>query len=915
MPLSVIAGLPGSGRSRRIDEVLIDAVRDERAALLVVPSAAEAVRARGRLSRIAPVGVRVATLDGMIEAEWTLHGDGRRFVRDLQRDVLASHALRAAGVSERPGRGAVSLLKAIAERYVSATGEPKARAAGLSGRLVAALGAYEESLQRFGLVGPGEAALHVSRSGAPAEVIAAIGFTTLRPVEEAVLSGWADAGAEVFVSLPWSEGSAATLPSAPLIGSLRARGARVVDLGGSCDDRPAELRRVAVDLFSGSPASEGEGSVRLGIAQGGEAEARLATSFVSDLLAAGASPGSIAVAFAAPSRHAGWLHRAFDDAGISAEWDVSSAVNETPFGRALLQLWAFCQKGMKRESLGAFLRSPFSGVRLEDVDRADIAWRRGGVAEGATLLNRAGEARALVEACRNLAGRLIDADVGRKWKELADRLLVNAYPGDTPVPSLEGSLDAAVHREFCSEIEAAVSLGEKVVTADEIFEAFSASEVSALTAALPGAVHVTSIDRVRRATYDHVVIGGLTASEFPRRGDEDRVEGDAVRRALSVLGVVIDPEESARAERLAFYLAVTAPRRSLALVRRESDDEGRVLRESVFWDEFLDLYRTPGCALADGDHPALDALSLAGVDRHSGSDLMDRGALTDERVLAGLASIEAVSPGEIEVYIGCPYRWFVERRLRPNGPDAVLDRMAAGRVAHEALARFYQRWLEGPPRVTDANVDEAVHRAGEYAAEAAVAAPRPSGLEEERLLAETVPAVQGLVARDAAFLPEAAPVHLEWSFGLAGGDEPVDLGGVSVKGRADRIDIGPEGLVVIDYKRTHASSLAEIQRNGLVQLQLYAAAASQRLGAPIAGGLYRSLAAPDDRGFILRGVAGAFQARDMLDRDGIDEVIAGAIAAAREAAEGMRAGRIAPAPLKERCAYCAAAPFCPEAAH
>jgi RecB family exonuclease len=726
------------------------------------------------------------------------------------------------------------------------------------------------------------------------------------------LSGWADAGADVLVSLPWSEGNAATLSSAPLIQRLRARGACVTDLGSPCDDRTMELRRVATDVFSGLPESEGEGSVRLGVAQGDEAEARLVTSMVSDLLATRVPAGSIAIASAAPSRHAGWLHRALDDAGISAEWDAGSAVAETPFGRALLQLWTFCRKGMERENLGAFLRSPFSGVRLGDADRADIEWRRGGISEGVALLNRAGAARALAETCGDLAGRPVDTDTGNKWKELADRLLSNAYPGSAPVPSLEGALDAAVHREFCDEIEAAVSLGERIVTADELLAAFSSSEVSASTATLPGAIRVTSIDRVRRAAYDHVVIAGLTASEFPRRGGEDRVEGDAVRGALSALGVAIDPEESARSERLAFYLAVTTPRRSLALVRQESDDEGRALRESVFWDEFLDLYRAPGCALAGS--PALDALSLAGVDRHSGSGLTDRGIVADERVLAELASIGAVSPSEIELYIGCPYRWFVERRLKPSGPDIALDRMAAGRIAHEALARFYQRWLLDSPRVTGSNVEEAVRRAGECAVESAAAVPLPSGLEEERLLADTVPAVEGLVARDASFLPGAVPAYLEWTFGLDEGDEPIDLGGVSIKGRADRIDIGPEGLVVIDYKRTRASSLAEIQRNGLVQLQLYAAAASRRLGLPITGGLYRSLAAPDDRGFVLRGVEGVFKARDTLDRDGIDAVIEGAVAAAREAAEGMRAGRIAPVPLKERCAYCAAAPFCPEAA-
>jgi RecB family exonuclease len=824
---------------------------------------------------------------------------------------LAARALVEAGVSVDPGRGAVSLLGMMAVRHAS-TERPIGRATGLPRRLVAALTSYEALLERFGLIESAEAARVLSLGVAPADAVGVIGFSGLIPAQEALLCGWAATGADVLVEIPWSDGTAGTKPSEPLIRRLAAAGARVVDLGGPADDRPAELRRIATQLFSGPAPQAGEGRVRLGIARGDEGEARLIATYLSDLLVAGAQADTVAVAFADPGCHSGWLRTALTDAGVSADWDVMRPVAETPFGRALLRLWAFCRRGMDREDLGAFLRSPFSGAGMDRVDAADIAWRHAGLLSGPGLLPRAGEARYCIDQCRVLASQRIGPESGKNWKSLADRLLSNAYPGTAPVISKDGVLDAAVHRSFCGSVEAAVALGERVLDADELMSAFADCSVTEGGARSVGSILVTSVDRLYRETLDHVIIGGLTSAEFPRRGAEDRMEGDAVRTALSALGIMVDADERTGAERLAFYLAVSSPRRSLALVRRESDDEGRALSESVFWDEFLDLYRAPGGRLADASGLPVDVPSSAGADRREGR-CRERGIVADERVLAELADIRAVSPGAVESYNACPYRWFVERGLRPSTPDRALDRMAAGRTAHEALADFYRRRMGTGARVTPSNVSEALVQARECLDRAIAEAPRPSGLEEQRLLSDVASAVERLVARDVSFLPDFVPAYVEWAFGLQEGDEPVDLGGVLVKGRADRIDIGPEGLVVIDYKRSRVSSLADIARDGLVQLQLYAAAASRRLGLPVAGGLYRSLGTGDDRGFVLSGVSGTFKARDVLDREGVGAVIEQAVGAAREAVEGMRAGRIAPSPAKERCAYCVAAPFCPEA--
>jgi RecB family exonuclease len=291
---------------------------------------------------------------------------------------------------------------------------------------------------------------------------------------------------------------------------------------------------------------------------------------------------------------------------------------------------------------------------------------------------------------------------------------------------------------------------------------------------------------------------------------------------------------------------------------------------------------------------------------------VERGVLEEDGAVRSLACRTALSAGEIETYVDCPYRWYRDYVVRAAGLDVSLDRMAAGSAAHRALALFYRRWRDdhGHRRVTSEFVTEARAVAAQAAQEVIAALPAPSDLEQQQLTASVRSGVLSIVERDAAFLPDCAPAHLEWAFGAAEGDPGVDLGGVTIKGRADRIDVGPAGLVVIDYKRSTAPSRAAIAREGRLQLQLYALAASSRLGLPVAGGLYRRLDRPEDRGFLLSGVPGAFKPNDVVDEAGLQEVLDAAVDTARIAAQGIAASFIEPSADARGCAWCGASAVC-----
>ena len=152
-----------------------------------------------------------------------------------------------------------------------------------------------------------------------------------------------------------------------------------------------------------------------------------------------------------------------------------------------------------------------------------------------------------------------------------------------------------------------------------------------------------------------------------------------------------------------------------------------------------------------------------------------------------------LSATTIERWIANPYAVFAERilRLEPlpalgSRPDAALR----GQIVHEALGRFAQRF---PDRLPDDIFAElvALARAG---LEELTGAPRVAAFWAPRF------------ARFAAWFAETEPgrraggvqrtlAEVEGAIVLAGPAGPFTL-----KARADRIDIGPDGITITDYK-------------------------------------------------------------------------------------------------------------------
>jgi hypothetical protein len=170
-----------------------------------------------------------------------------------------------------------------------------------------------------------------------------------------------------------------------------------------------------------------------------------------------------------------------------------------------------------------------------------------------------------------------------------------------------------------------------------------------------------------------------------------------------------------------------------------------------------------------------------------------------------------------------------------------------------------------------------------------------------------------VVEDDAHLLRGYAPHGHEISFG---GEGEFEFAGIPMVGRIDRIDVGPGGVVVSDYKS--ALDVGKLTRPGAsfsIQHVIYAAAAEQLLGRPVQGSVYRSLRSRQLRGFwrrdLLKSVPAEACGKDVIGEDGFSELSEMAAERVLAAAEGIRAGRIPRSGHSAAsCRYCDLAPLC-----
>ena len=769
--------------------------------------------------------------------------------------------------------------------------------------------------------------------------------------------------------------------------SLAARATLVgelVDEGGEIEDRleapeghtpHASLSHLDSSLFE--PAADRvalDDGVRLLECAGERGEAEAIGAEVARLLANGTDPGDVAVVVRHPNASGHVLASVLSGYGIPVALEAQAPVDRTAVGRSLVSLCRAAGPRGTAEDLLAHLRADPT-VRAGITDRVEERIRRGEAVSSDDVFatwERAPRHLSRLRAAASPAQRLhVLASVAREVAEGAHRGEAPlAASGDTGGAEMLHPLELRAAVAAAELLEELATLGElpdcPQPTLDDAVEALEGATVPTWRGPTDGRVRILSPYRLRAGRARYLFVAALGDGEFPAAAPPDPLLGDDRRRALGIAALA--RREQADEERYLFHACVSRPTEGLYLCWRSCNDEGTALARSPFIDEVLDLLGdSPAAAeeeLKDSRglervvHPpahapserelarslavrgpdadaagTLDAIGVAGATRQRVLAAVEAarangllpGPLKVPAVLESLRDRRVLSANQLEGWLSCPYRWFVEHELAPQRLEPESDPLWLGGLVHDVLERLYRERPGGDAIPREGDLERWRERFSELLDEA---------VSEARLGPERVAVVARMREQVGRFLADEAasetPLRprenlLERSFGMDDPDDPggLDLGEFTLRGKIDRIDVAPDGVgaVVRDYKTgRNVTGAPKFKDNGSLQIQLYMLVAQALLGLDVVGGLYQPLGAVKasdrkPRGVVLKGddrADGLTLVRtDLRDEDTFDAVLQDARELAVQKGAELRSGKIDRAPLNGTCPkYCTFQPIC-----
>jgi ATP-dependent helicase/nuclease subunit B len=224
-----------------------------------------------------------------------------------------------------------------------------------------------------------------------------------------------------------------------------------------------------------------------------------------------------------------------------------------------------------------------------------------------------------------------------------------------------------------------------------------------------------------------------------------------------------------------------------------------------------------------------------------------------------------ISPSALERLARCPLAWFYRYGLGLIAPDDPeydpgrwLDALQRGSLLHRVLEDFVREHQGRQAEIaSDAAETRILALVDAAVAEWRQAVPPPGETILEAEAQELRSAALAFLSMERTLAAKGDRGEWKWvEYPFGGGEPPghyrlTDGRTIAVRGRADRIDLLPDGsLRVIDYKTGRSSDYTKQKGgpfNGGRHLQpaLYAAAVSERLGATVSCVQYRF---PTERG-------------------------------------------------------------------
>ncbi len=822
MPLTLITGPANSAKAK----VVLDEYRGRlgQAPILVVPTAADVEHYQRELALGgAVIGARVMGFSGLIGEVARAGGYEARLIGPLGRQRLVAHVIGRAKLetlaasARSPGfLAAAGELIAELERELVEPARLTAALRAWAGEddwrrrygeeLAAIYGQYRDALGRIERVDEelfawrALDALRRAPGAWGARPVSFYGFDDFTRTQlDAVETLARVVGTEVTVSLPYEPGRHALAGRAATFEWLRPLAQRHEQLPAQAEHYAPSSRRALHHLeralFEDDPAAVPAGdAVRLLAAGGERAESELVAAEVLGLLRAGTPPEQIAVVFRElPAASAALIEQVFGAYGVPLALRRTVPFGHTALGRGLLGL-ARCapEGGGTAADLLAYLRTPGKLDRLELADALEAHVRQRGVQSAA-------EARGLWESERWPLGeleRLARAVEGgtASFAEALERELKALFA--RPRRGLGAVLGAHEAQDARAFAAARAALGElRQLASATPWLAPAPIELPELLAALavwlgeppgPGRVQIARPLEIRARRYRAVFLCGLQDGEFPARARPDPLLSDERRRELArASGLVLRPRAGGLGEeRYLFYACTSRPEELLALSFRTADEEGDPAPPSPFLDDAAELFEGGLQALARRTRTLGDVSwppEQAPTRREHERALVVAGPRVAPEPIASLRSPTALaalgvggrlSAGALETYAGCPVRWLVERRLRPEALEPEAEHLSRGRLAHAVLARTLVALAEqcGSARITGGRLEtaERILRAalGELAREVRIS---PDQTRSQAALLRLQGDLLRYLRHEAASDSELEPAHFELRFGFDDG--------------------------------------------------------------------------------------------------------------------------------------------------
>jgi len=718
-------------------------------------------------------------------------------------------------------------------------------------------------------------------------------------------------------------------------------------------------------------------NMRFLVSAGVRGEVELVGAKILELLRSGACrPDEIAVILRDPSRYNRIINQVFDDFTIPYSFNEPIPFGSSSLGRAVLSLLNFYHESQDISNLISYLR-------ILHMDKQDLIDKF----EREAKLSRIAVPNDMISLWASISGadtkdlaNLLStdnyADAAAYLLTIANEVLDNILRHNSINNSgsnIGAQLFTHDERAALAAITALVDAIKSIDHLAEIDSGFNPQLVDlhlvlANTSIRVGheaevdTIHVLSAHRARGRLYKVAFILDLNEGFFPKSTGENPFLSLEERKQLADFGLELDTMQNDIAEeRYLFYVATTRATQQLYLSYQSVDSNGSELlkssfiadlQESMEQDEIAGITtkRSLSSVVFDGSSApiptAKEAIRYSAIIYRKQSDIAEAIAeavhapaalkeiasktgipqprFTSEEVKEMVASRDTFSISELETFISCPFKWYIERVLKPQSLEIKLDVMNKGSIQHAALEEFYRVLPKrlGVHYPTKEKLQEMEALITEIFNEVFDSeSPDKDSIDAQFARHEMSENLKRFIRAEATRTTDFKPSLFEVTFGLPCDTyddehkkECLDLGeGVKIRGRIDRIDIDDKSrAVVLDYKSNSIKGAKDIEDGKSLQLAVYIEAAKQLWGLrPVAGGFLS----------IAKGISDGLYNADAIDSIGLpqkaargdeafEDIIANAIEAIRAAAASVKEGVFPPHEDYNTCKYCGIKHIC-----